>query len=104
MEADDVQVDDTYDFADDSAIGVPTAEVASPGNSGDPLEILYNFHPESILDYVEKIMPNIAIQQIPPSSDGKDVAHRSQPFLSVYEKTKLLGFRANQLAQGHLPT
>ena len=82
---------------------IPTAEPASAGNAGDPLEILYKFHPETILDYVEKIAPFIAIQQVPPSEDGRDTAHKSQPFLSVYEKTKLLGFRANQLAQGAPP-
>jgi len=87
----------------EEADAAPTGEAASAGNAGDPLEVLYKFHPETILDYAEKIAPSIAIQQVPPSEDGRDAAHKSQPFLSVYEKTKLLGFRANQLAQGAPP-
>ena len=83
--------------------GVTTAEAVSAGNPGDPLEILYKFHPETILDYVEKITPFVQIQQVPPSEDGKDKNHKSQPFLSVYEYTRILGFRANQLAQGAPP-
>lgn len=103
MEDDGAAYDDDLVFDEaDAAVAAPV-EPASAGNAGDPLEVLYKFHPETILDYVETIMPNIAIQQIPPSSDGKDAAHKSQPFLSIYEKTKLLGFRANQLAQGAPP-
>jgi hypothetical protein len=104
MDADDDAGDDVYDgFAiiDESEAVVPTAEPASAGNPGDPLEILYKFHPETILDYVEKITPMIPIQEVPPSE--KDANHKSQPFLSVYEYTKILGFRANQLAQGAPP-
>ena len=100
---DDAVYDDDVGLVDDSDIIIAPVEPASAGNPGDPLEVLYRFHPETILDYVEKIMPNIAIQQVPPSKDGSDKAHKSQPFLSVYEKTKLLGFRANQLAQGAQP-
>jgi DNA-directed RNA polymerase I, II, and III subunit RPABC2 len=29
--------------------------------------------------------------------------HRSQPWMTQYERTKILGFRANQLAQGAKP-
>jgi DNA-directed RNA polymerase subunit K/omega len=102
MEDDAAPYDDDVVLDDGEAILAPT-EAVSAGNPGDPMEILYRFHPETILDYVEKIMPNIAIQQVPPSKDGTDRGHTSQPFLSVYEKTKLLGFRANQLAQGAPP-
>jgi DNA-directed RNA polymerase I, II, and III subunit RPABC2 len=99
-----------------------TAEPATAGQPGDPLEILYKNHPETILDYAETIMPLIPLQQVPPDQvtegssrltgvDGEtvavqtsgDPAHKSQPFMSVYEKTKILGFRANQLAQGARP-
>ena len=100
---DDAVYDDDVGVVDDVDALVAPVEPASAGNAGDPLEVLYKFHPETILDYVETIMPNIALQQVPPSNDGKDAAHKSQPFLSVYEKTKLLGFRANQLAQGARP-
>lgn len=95
------------DFGDDGAFEeldavVVTTEAATAGNAGDPMEVLYKYHPETILDYVEKVTPYIPIQQVPPS-EGKDPAHKTQPFLSVYERTKILGFRANQLAQGAPP-
>jgi DNA-directed RNA polymerase subunit K/omega len=100
--------DDVEDFgADDAGFDdldavVATTEATTAGNAGDPMEILYKHHPETILDYVEKVTPYIALQQLPPS-EGKDPAHKTQPFLSVYERTKILGFRANQLAQGAPP-
>jgi DNA-directed RNA polymerase subunit K/omega len=100
--------DDVEDFGLDDAVlddldaVVVTTEAATAGNTGDPMEVLYKHHPETILDYAEKVMPYIPLQQVPPS-EGKDPAHKTQPFLSVYERTKILGFRANQLAQGAPP-
>lgn len=99
--------DDVEDFGDDGAFEelevVATTEAATAGNAGDPMEVLYKFHPETILDYVEKVTPYIPIQQVPPSASAPDPAHTTQPFLTVYERTKILGFRANQLAQGAPP-
>ena len=73
----------------------------------DPLKNLYRYHPESVLDYADSIKPKVPIKvALPSSSDMKkhlDDNHRSQPFLSVFEKTKILGFRANQIAQGARP-
>jgi DNA-directed RNA polymerase subunit K/omega len=100
--------DDVEDFgADDLGLEdldavVVTTEATTVGNAGDPMEVLYRHHPETILDYAEKVTPYIPLQQVPPS-EGKDPAHKTQPFLSVYERTKILGFRANQLAQGAPP-
>lgn len=79
-----------------------TAEPAAPGQAGDPLETLYKAHPETLLDYAEKVAPLIPLRQVPPEREG-DPFHTSQPFLSVFERTKILGFRANQLAQGARP-
>jgi DNA-directed RNA polymerase I, II, and III subunit RPABC2 len=92
-----------------------TTEAAAAGQAGDPLEMLYKNHPETILDYAEKVMPLLPLQQAPPDVPSRELeedtaaaaavdgAHTSQPFLSVYERTKILGFRANQLAQGARP-
>jgi DNA-directed RNA polymerase I, II, and III subunit RPABC2 len=66
----------------------------------DPLAFLHKFHPETILDYAETIAPQIPLSSVPPTDDS---AHTSQPFLTLYEKTKILGFRANQIAQGAAP-
>lgn len=103
---------------EEEGIPMTTVEPAAAGQAGDPLEVLYRFHPETILDYAETVTPLIPLQQVPPegaasteimveSTPGEvsevDAHHRSQPFLSLYEKTKILGFRANQLAQGARP-
>jgi DNA-directed RNA polymerase subunit K/omega len=70
----------------------------------DPLSTLYKHHPEAILDYQETIIQKLPLQSIPPgSSQSPDPNHKSQPFLTQYEKTSILGFRTNQLAQGALP-
>jgi DNA-directed RNA polymerase I, II, and III subunit RPABC2 len=86
-----------------------TTEPTAPGQTGDPLEVLYKAHPETLLDYAEKIAPLLPLRQVPPDQqnlEGEapgDPYHTSQPFLSVFERTKILGFRANQLAQGARP-
>ncbi len=70
----------------------------------DPLGSLYKHHPEAILDYQETIIQKLPLQSIPPGSkESPDPAHKSQPFLTQYEKTSILGFRTNQLAQGAIP-
>lgn len=109
---------DALAVIEEGDIPIATAEPAAAGQAGDPLEVLYRNHPETILDYAETVAPLVPLQQVPPegaasteilaestAAEAKDLDahHRSQPFLSVYEKTKLLGFRANQLAQGARP-
>ena len=47
------------------------------------------------------------LTNVPPTftnPDGQlDTKHRSVPFLTQFEKTKILGFRTNQLSQGARP-
>ena len=70
----------------------------------EPLEFLYKFHPESILDYADTVAPKIPVRVALPDTEAMvDQNHRSQPFLTIFEKTKILGFRANQLSQGARP-
>lgn len=70
----------------------------------EPLEVLYKFHPESILDYADSVAPRIPLRvALPDTETVVDPNHRSQPFLTIFEKTKILGFRANQLSQGARP-
>ena len=72
--------------------------------SQDPLVNLYKHHPEAILDYQETVIQKLPLQSVPPGSQqNPDPRHKSQPFLTQYEKTRILGFRTNQLAQGALP-
>lgn len=70
----------------------------------NPLSVLYKHHPDSVLDYQETVIQKLRLQSIPPGSqEAPDPNHKSQPFLTQYEKTRILGFRTNQLAQGALP-
>jgi DNA-directed RNA polymerase I, II, and III subunit RPABC2 len=101
----DADVDGGDEFAiEEEQPVITTAEPASAGNAGDPLESLYRFHPETILDFAEKVIPMIPLQQVPPDQQANimdllDAHHTSQPFLTIYEKTKILGLRANQLTE-----
>jgi DNA-directed RNA polymerase I, II, and III subunit RPABC2 len=70
----------------------------------DPLNILYKHHPEAVLDYKETVFQKLPLKSAPPfTEEDLDKNHRSQPFLTQYEKTRILGFRTNQLAQGARP-
>ena len=67
------------------------------------LKRLYQQHPECNLDYVEQVAPKIPLQIVPPGGDKVDLNHRTYPFLTVFEKTKIIGLRANQLSKGASP-
>jgi DNA-directed RNA polymerases I, II, and III subunit RPABC2 len=69
--------------------------------SSDPLAKLLKHHPECIVDYAEVVAPKISLVASPPLD--KDPNHRSPPFLTQYERTKILGLRTNQLSQGARP-
>ena len=69
----------------------------------DPYNMLKRFHPETVIDYAETILPLIPLQVAPAGENATDSAHTSLPFLTVYEKTKVLGTRANQIATGARP-
>lgn len=67
----------------------------------DPLQCLKKHHPECNLEYAEAVAPKIPLLASPPLQ--KDPNHRSPPFLTLYERTKVIGFRANQLSQRAKP-
>ena len=66
----------------------------------NPIDVLLKYHPECILEYEETEQPSIPLRGTLSEDDPK---HRSAPFLSIYENTKILGMRTNQLAQGARP-
>jgi DNA-directed RNA polymerase I, II, and III subunit RPABC2 len=68
---------------------------AGGGDEGIRPELrrLYNQHPELVVDYIETVVPKL-------SAKGQ---HRTYPFLTLYEKTKIIGLRANQLSKGARP-
>lgn len=67
------------------------------------LKKLYQQHPECNLDYVEQVLPRLARTAIPSTIDHIDDNHRTYPFLTNFERTKIIGFRANQLSKGAVP-
>lgn len=69
---------------------------------GKAFQFLNTHHPECRIDYKEDVLLQVQLESYPPDH-GKDRRHKSVPYLTVFEKTKILGFRANQLAQGSKP-
>ena len=76
------------------------AEITQPTISNkksyDPLSVLHRHHPECLLDYSEAVTQKLQLKSV----GTPDENHKSQPFLTQFEKTRILGFRTNQLAQG----
>ena len=67
------------------------------------LKRLYQQHPECNLDYIEQVIPKIPLQFVPPGGNKADSNHRTYPFLTNFEKTKIIGLRANQISKGSVP-
>ena len=104
LEAGDADDQENLAIIAEGAEGAEGTEgtVAQP----DPFDILYKFHPETVLDYAEKVMPAVPLRVVTGERTGDgpiDSRHMSQPFMTVFERTKILGTRANQLAQGARP-
>jgi len=94
--------DDEGDVPQDLDIDTGVDDVIDDGTvKDDPLAALLKHHPECIIDYAEKVAPLITLIASPPLD--KDPNHRSVPFLTQYERTKVIGMRANQLSQGARP-
>ena len=64
---------------------------------------LYQQHPECNLDYIEQVIPKIQLQIVPPGGAKADNNHRTYPFLTKFERTKIIGLRANQISKGSIP-
>ena len=102
MDQDDGDYEEEYeelDTADDD--GLEDAQKKDLG-----IELM-KFHPEARIDTIESISMDCILTNVPSNftnADGQaDAKHRSVPFLTQYEKTKILGFRTNQLSQGARP-
>lgn len=93
----DEQYEEEIDLVEDGAM-LEDTQKKDLGNE------LMRFHPEARIDTIESISMDIQLTNVPPSfanADGQvDPKHRSVPFLTQFEKTKILGFRTNQLSQG----
>lgn len=95
-------VEDTLEALLDNEKELEQAEQAR--QTQDTLSSLYKHHPECILDYIESVAAKLPVRTVPVNDAAPvDPHHRTQPFLTLFEKTKILGFRTNQLAQGARP-
>lgn len=82
--------------AKDVAVAIGITEAPSAKTQG-----LLDQHPEIWPDYEETVLEKLVIRDAYPPV--KDVAHATYPFLTLYERTKVLSLRASQLARGAQP-
>jgi DNA-directed RNA polymerase subunit K/omega len=92
---DEDEWDDEYDEAGEQEEVTPDVK--------PELKRLYQQHPECNLDYIEQVIPKIPLQFVPPGGNKADSNHRTYPFLTNFEKTKIIGLRANQISKGSIP-
>lgn len=101
----DEEVDIEYDegeFNDEfEEMDLPEDEV--PSDIKPELKKLYQQHPECLLDYMEQVIPKIPLRVAPPIGEKADANHRTYPFLTNFERTKIIGLRANQISRGSAP-
>ena len=80
----------------DTAAAIGITEAPSAKTQG-----LLDQHPEIWPDYEEAVLEKLVIRDAyPPVADR---AHATYPFLTLYERTKVLSMRASQLARGAQP-
>ena len=97
---DDAVNEETDDNNDITEFELGTANI--PGIKRE-LKRLYALHPELIIDYKETLKNRIPLSVIQPSTSNSDPLHTTYPFVTLFEKTKIIGLRANQLSQGARP-
>lgn len=89
-----------------ASLDVPTAlgltEAPKPSVSTQQLLLQ---HPEIHPDYEEVVLEKLIMQgAYPPfKNDPTNSNHQSAPFLTIYERAKILSLRASQLAHGANP-
>jgi DNA-directed RNA polymerase I, II, and III subunit RPABC2 len=66
-------------------------------------QVLLDQHPEIWPDYEETVLEKLVIKEAYPPTPTGDKRHTTYPFLTLYEKTKVLSLRASQLARGAPP-
>jgi DNA-directed RNA polymerase I, II, and III subunit RPABC2 len=92
------EADDTGAAALDTAEALGITEAPSQKPS-----LLLEQHPEIWPDYEESVLEKLVIRDAFPPKAENDTRHTTYPFLTLYEKTKVLSLRASQLAHGAPP-
>ena len=88
---DDAGEDVPYDEEEELETTIDTTAGVKPSSE---TQVLLGHHPEIWVDYKETIEKKLV------KGDKKPVCY---PFLNQFEKTKVLSFRASQIAQGAKP-
>jgi DNA-directed RNA polymerase I, II, and III subunit RPABC2 len=95
-EAGPEEPEDTGGAAVETADALGITEAPSAKN-----QVLLDQHPEIWPDYEEAVLEKLIVRDAYPPTAGK--GHTTYPFLTLYEKTKVLSLRASQLGRGAPP-
>ncbi len=100
----DVEIEEEYDDVGiEEEVFLEDLPEDNTSEIAPEMKRLYQQHPECLLDYVEQVLPKIPLQVLPPGGAKLDPNHRTYPFLTIYERTKIIGLRANQISRGAVP-
>jgi DNA-directed RNA polymerase I, II, and III subunit RPABC2 len=97
------EVDVEYNDSNQDAVVYDLEADTNVSDIKPELQKLYQQHPECILDYVEQVIPKLEQAYVVPGGEKIDVNHRTCPFLTNFERTKIIGLRANQISRGSVP-
>ena len=103
-EYDEFDMEDDFEQLDGEDVGAD--EASAQGQQ--KLKKLFEHHPECQIDYIESVVPKINISTGSDDSAGVpagalDANHTTFPFLTVYERTSIIGLRAEILSRGGQP-
>jgi len=124
-EFDEFDGEDVIDETLDDEAGAAAAAAAKSAER-QAFKKLFIAHPECVLDYVEDTIKKLPLKVAPPrrlsaldkaafaltkddneeeksETTNIDKDHTTYPYLTKYEATRIVGFRANQLSQGAQP-
>jgi DNA-directed RNA polymerase subunit K/omega len=102
-EEEDLGLDDVIEEADLPPEKKQVQELLYRGFSGklrEDAHKLLQAHPEIQADYIEIVRERLPVKDLPVFNDPN---HKTYPFLTQYEKTKVLSLRASQLAHNSRP-
>jgi len=90
------------DDSDDDGSTISDDEYLQKFNDNNRREVLQNFYPELHQHNIDEIK---TLSIITRDTNGKivDPLHQTLPFITKYEKTRILGERAKQISSGAIP-
>jgi DNA-directed RNA polymerase I, II, and III subunit RPABC2 len=97
--------EDAEGDADEGLIETPAKALGLTEAPSARTQQLLELHPELWPDYEDTVLDKAVIRDAYPPlpGSGKDKNHTTSPFLTLYEKAKIISLRASQLAHGSPP-